>query len=232
MAALWQSVRPGSTTDAIRVSAADGTVAHMRTSTIELRGPYSLEEVALMGFGHRDERALRRRDAAGVLPRHRPRAAGRRRGPPGRGPAGARGARRRRPRGGHPAGGAGRVGRPRRRRRTPGVRRRPGARAGARGGAGLPARQLPLALRGGHLVGAQRAPAAAPGDRAAPAALGAARRAPSSSRARSLHALPTPSTFTRLEHVEGLQDAAHAAAARARRGGRRRAGSTSTGSRR
>jgi DNA-3-methyladenine glycosylase II len=28
----------------------------MRTSTIELRGPYSLEEVALMGFGHRDER--------------------------------------------------------------------------------------------------------------------------------------------------------------------------------
>jgi len=30
----------------------------MRTSTIELRGPYSLEEVALMGFGHRDERSF------------------------------------------------------------------------------------------------------------------------------------------------------------------------------
>ena len=30
----------------------------MRTSTIELRGPYSLEEVALMGFGHRDERGF------------------------------------------------------------------------------------------------------------------------------------------------------------------------------
>jgi DNA-3-methyladenine glycosylase II len=27
-------------------------------STIELRGPYSLEEVALMGFGHRDERSF------------------------------------------------------------------------------------------------------------------------------------------------------------------------------
>ena len=35
-----------------------GTVARMRTSTIELRGPYSLEEVALMGFGHRDERSF------------------------------------------------------------------------------------------------------------------------------------------------------------------------------
>ena len=30
----------------------------MRTSTIPLRGPYSLEEVALMGFGHRDERSF------------------------------------------------------------------------------------------------------------------------------------------------------------------------------
>ena len=30
----------------------------MRTSTIDLRGPYSLEEVALMGFGHRDERSF------------------------------------------------------------------------------------------------------------------------------------------------------------------------------
>jgi DNA-3-methyladenine glycosylase II len=30
----------------------------MRTSTIELRGPYSHEEVALMGFGHRDERSF------------------------------------------------------------------------------------------------------------------------------------------------------------------------------
>src|SRR3954469_16860897 len=30
----------------------------MRTSTIELRGPYSLEEVAMMGFGHRDERSF------------------------------------------------------------------------------------------------------------------------------------------------------------------------------
>lgn len=30
----------------------------MRTSTIDLRGPYSLEEVALMGFGHRDERTF------------------------------------------------------------------------------------------------------------------------------------------------------------------------------
>jgi DNA-3-methyladenine glycosylase II len=33
-------------------------LAAMRTSTIELRGPYSLEEVALMGFGHRDERTF------------------------------------------------------------------------------------------------------------------------------------------------------------------------------
>ena len=30
----------------------------MRTSTIELAGPYSLEEVAMMGFGHRDERVF------------------------------------------------------------------------------------------------------------------------------------------------------------------------------
>jgi len=30
----------------------------MRTSTIELRGPYSLEEVAMMGFGHRDEHSF------------------------------------------------------------------------------------------------------------------------------------------------------------------------------
>jgi len=33
-------------------------VSSMRTSTIDLRGPYSLEEVALMGFGHRDERSF------------------------------------------------------------------------------------------------------------------------------------------------------------------------------
>jgi DNA-3-methyladenine glycosylase II len=33
-------------------------VSGMRTSTIDLRGPYSLEEVALMGFGHRDERTF------------------------------------------------------------------------------------------------------------------------------------------------------------------------------
>src|SRR3954451_2823454 len=30
----------------------------MRTSTIQLRGPYSLEEVAMMGFGHREERSF------------------------------------------------------------------------------------------------------------------------------------------------------------------------------
>ena len=30
----------------------------MRTTTIDLRGPYSLEEVSLMGFGHRDERSF------------------------------------------------------------------------------------------------------------------------------------------------------------------------------
>ena len=35
-----------------------GTVPGMRTSTIALRGPYSLEEVALMGFGHRDDRSF------------------------------------------------------------------------------------------------------------------------------------------------------------------------------
>ena len=33
-------------------------VASMRTATIDLSGPYSLEEVALMGFGHRDERSF------------------------------------------------------------------------------------------------------------------------------------------------------------------------------
>jgi DNA-3-methyladenine glycosylase II len=33
-------------------------MSRMRTSTIQLRGPYSLEEVALMGFGHRDERSF------------------------------------------------------------------------------------------------------------------------------------------------------------------------------
>jgi DNA-3-methyladenine glycosylase II len=40
------------------VSVANGTLCAMRTSTIALQGPYSLEEVALMGFGHRDERAF------------------------------------------------------------------------------------------------------------------------------------------------------------------------------
>ncbi len=34
------------------------TLGGMRTSTIAVQGPYSLQEVALMGFGHRDERAF------------------------------------------------------------------------------------------------------------------------------------------------------------------------------
>src|SRR5262245_16740503 len=32
------------------------TAVDIRETSIELRGPFSLEEVALMGFGHRDER--------------------------------------------------------------------------------------------------------------------------------------------------------------------------------
>jgi DNA-3-methyladenine glycosylase II len=40
------------------MSVVGGRLATMRTSMIELRGPYSLEEVALMGFGHRDERSF------------------------------------------------------------------------------------------------------------------------------------------------------------------------------
>ena len=40
------------------LSVVRGRVVVMRTSTIDLRGPYSLEEVALMGFGHRDERSF------------------------------------------------------------------------------------------------------------------------------------------------------------------------------
>jgi len=35
-----------------------GTLVTVRTSTIDLLGPYSLEEVAMMGFGHRDERSF------------------------------------------------------------------------------------------------------------------------------------------------------------------------------
>jgi DNA-3-methyladenine glycosylase II len=35
-----------------------GSLLNMRISTIELRGPFSLEEVALMGFGHRDEHSF------------------------------------------------------------------------------------------------------------------------------------------------------------------------------
>jgi len=40
------------------MSAAAAIVSSMRTATINLSGPYSLEEVALMGFGHRDERSF------------------------------------------------------------------------------------------------------------------------------------------------------------------------------
>jgi DNA-3-methyladenine glycosylase II len=40
------------------LSVLTGRVSGVRTSTIDLRGPFSLEEVALMGFGHRDERSF------------------------------------------------------------------------------------------------------------------------------------------------------------------------------
>jgi DNA-3-methyladenine glycosylase II len=42
----------------VGLSVATARLTPMRTSTIDLRGPYSLEEVALMGFGHRDERSF------------------------------------------------------------------------------------------------------------------------------------------------------------------------------
>ncbi len=60
--------------------------AHWETTTtlrLEASGPFDLGEVAMMGFGHRNERIVRRRDAHGVPARRRLRATRWRDRPPG-----------------------------------------------------------------------------------------------------------------------------------------------------